>query len=213
MGRRARASGRRPTSSSSSATRAERSFRDSERSCTTSGNETICSTVFRLFSDAYGSWKTICISRRSRRSSRREIPKRSVDSKWTLPDVGSSRRSKQPRERRLARARLADEADRLAAGEHERDVVDRLDDAARPAARRGESGGSGGRPRGASPRGRARCATASCRSRSCRPSLDREVTLRHLLADGDRRRRIDRADLLRIGAARVERTAGRQLVR
>ena len=37
----------------------------------------------------------------------------------------------EPRERRLARARLADEADRLAAGEDERHVVDRLDDAAR----------------------------------------------------------------------------------
>ena len=58
-----------------------------------SGNETICSTVFRLFSDAYGSWKTICISRRNRRSSREETPKRSVDSKWTPPEVGSSSRS------------------------------------------------------------------------------------------------------------------------
>jgi len=38
----------------------------------------------------------------------------------------------EPGECRLPRARLADEADGLAAGEHERDVVDRLDDAARP---------------------------------------------------------------------------------
>ena len=47
----------------------------------------------------------------------------------------------QARERRLPRAGLADEPDRLAAVEHERDVVDRLDDAAASGVRRGGSGG------------------------------------------------------------------------
>ena len=96
-----------------------------------SGNETICSTVFRLFSDAYGSWKTICISRRNRRSSREETPKRSVESKWTPPEVGSSSRSSRRASVDLPEAGLAHEPDRLAAVEHERDVVDRLDDAPR----------------------------------------------------------------------------------
>ena len=115
--------------------------RESERSWTTSGNETICSTVFRLFSDAYGSWKTICISRRSRRSSRggrrEDVGRVEVDAargRLVEPE-------QQPRERRLARAGLADEPDRLAAVEHERDVVDGPDDAAGARGRRAGSAG------------------------------------------------------------------------
>ncbi len=40
-----------------------------------SGSPTICPTRLRGLSDAYGSWKIICICRRSGRSSRREAPR------------------------------------------------------------------------------------------------------------------------------------------
>jgi hypothetical protein len=44
----------------------------------------------RGFSDAYGSWKTICSSRRTSRIRRREKPVMSWPLKMILPSVGTS---------------------------------------------------------------------------------------------------------------------------
>ena len=52
-------------------------------------------TRLRGLSDAYGSWNTICISRRSGRRPRRERPVMSRPSKVTVPAVGSCRRTRQ----------------------------------------------------------------------------------------------------------------------
>ena len=80
---------------------------------------------FRLVS---GSWKIIAISRpRSSRSSSGGRPSRSRSRKTTLPPVispfGGSRRSRARGERRLAAARLADDADDLARAHREADAV------------------------------------------------------------------------------------------
>ena len=49
-------------------------------------------TVFRGFSDAYGSWKIICMSRRSARSSSPLSAVMSWPSNQILPSVGSNSR-------------------------------------------------------------------------------------------------------------------------
>ena len=61
--------------------------------CTTSGSAMIAPTVLRGFSDEYGSWKIICMSRRSRFSGAPFAAVMSAPSNATLPLVGSSRRS------------------------------------------------------------------------------------------------------------------------
>ncbi len=57
------------------------------------GSDTIVPTRLRGLSDAYGSWKTICISRRSGRM--RRVPKCSIGVPWKTiwPSVGSSSRT------------------------------------------------------------------------------------------------------------------------
>ena len=47
-------------------------------------------TVMRGLSDEYGSWKTICISRRISRRSLRPIVVSSLPMNWTEPPVGFS---------------------------------------------------------------------------------------------------------------------------
>ena len=71
-------------------------------------------TLLRGFSDEYGSWKIICISRRSGRM-------RALREARDVPAVEADRARRrieqphhQPRGRRLAAARLADDAERLA---------------------------------------------------------------------------------------------------
>ncbi len=54
----------------------------------------ICLTRLRGLSDAYGSWKIICSSRRYGRSSWRESDVMSSPPKRIVPLVGSSRRTK-----------------------------------------------------------------------------------------------------------------------
>ena len=54
-----------------------------------SGSAMIVPTRLRGLSDAYGSWKTICISRRSGCSSRRESDEMSRPSKMIVPPVSS----------------------------------------------------------------------------------------------------------------------------
>ena len=58
-----------------------------------SGSLSTSTTRMRGFSDAYGSWNTICSRRRSARSSPPESFWISRPSKRITPDVGSSRRS------------------------------------------------------------------------------------------------------------------------
>src|SRR3954449_6574989 len=55
-----------------------------------SGSETMSRTVIRGFSDAYGSWKTICISRRTSRICRRLKRVISRPLKMIFPAVGST---------------------------------------------------------------------------------------------------------------------------
>ena len=52
----------------------------------------IVPTVFRGLSDAYGSWKIICMSRRSARSSPPFSAVMSWPSNQILPSVGSNKR-------------------------------------------------------------------------------------------------------------------------
>ncbi len=54
-----------------------------------SGSEMIAPTRLRGFSEAYGSWNTICSSRRTGRSCRRESFEMSVPSKISEPLVMS----------------------------------------------------------------------------------------------------------------------------
>ena len=90
------------------------------------GSEMIEPTVRRGFSDEYGSWKIICISRRSGLSSFVLRSAISRPSNLTEPEVGSQQPEQQPRGGRLAAARLADDAERLAALDVEGDAVDRV---------------------------------------------------------------------------------------
>ena len=60
-----------------------------------SGSPTISPQVMRGLSDEYGSWKTMCISRRSGRSSRRDVCVMSRPLRRIVPDVGSCRRTTQ----------------------------------------------------------------------------------------------------------------------
>ena len=60
-------------------------------------SDRVCRIVMRGFSDAYGSWNTICMSRRALRSSWVPSPVMSTPSSTTRPLVGSS-------SRRIARA-------------------------------------------------------------------------------------------------------------
>ena len=110
----------------------------------------ICPTVCRGLSDEYGSWKIICISRRTGRMSRgaelRDVAAVEADrARRRLEQL-----QHQPRGRRLAAAGLADDAERLAAAHAERDVLDRVHLAPAPrehARRRPGSASSGARPR------------------------------------------------------------------
>ena len=83
-------------------------------------------TRLRGFSDANGSWKIICISRRSGRSSRRERPVMSSPPNRTEPSSRLGQLQDRPAQRRLAAARLAHQPERLALAQREADVVHRL---------------------------------------------------------------------------------------
>jgi hypothetical protein len=76
-----------PTTSSSSRTR-ERRSRRVPIEWTTSGSPTMSPTVIRGSSEAYGSWKTICTSRRIFRISSRPSSVSSVSRKRIEPEVG-----------------------------------------------------------------------------------------------------------------------------
>jgi hypothetical protein len=60
--------------------------------CRRSGSATICPVVMRGLSDEYGSWNTMCMSRRSGRIPRRDTCVMSLPLSRIWPDVGSSSR-------------------------------------------------------------------------------------------------------------------------
>ena len=91
------------------------------------GSPTMSPTVMRGFSDVYGSWKTIWMSRRSRRSSRPFQAYMSPPSKHGLPAVGSSSRMSSRPSVDLPQPGLADDAERLPGVQVEVDAVDGLD--------------------------------------------------------------------------------------
>ena len=80
-----------------------------------SGSPMIRPTECRGFSDANGSWKTICIRRRMGRMLESGSAVMSCPSNTIRPAVGSYEPDDRAPERRLAAARLADEPERLAA--------------------------------------------------------------------------------------------------
>ena len=90
---------------------------------------TISRTVMRGFRLEYGSWKMICIRRRSGRSSRCERCVMSSPSKSTRPNVGSTRRSIRRPSVLLPQPLSPTRPMRLAAAHAERDAVDRADEA------------------------------------------------------------------------------------
>ena len=72
-------------------------------------------TVFRGFSDEYGSWKIICISRRSGRSCALREARDVLALEPDRPGGRVEEAEDQPSSRRLAAAGLADDPERLAA--------------------------------------------------------------------------------------------------
>ena len=103
------------------------SSRPRPRPWTRSGSPTIRPIECRGLSEAYGSWKTICI--RCAADAARASP-RCVMS-WPSKTDRAAGRLVQPQDRAaeggLAAAGLADQAERLAALDRQRDAVDRLD--------------------------------------------------------------------------------------
>ena len=86
----------------------------------------IVPTVWRGFSDEYGSWKIICISRRSGTMSLRsagEVPAVELDGARGRLEQLDHRAAG----RGLAAAALTDQAEGLAGADVEVDAVDRLD--------------------------------------------------------------------------------------
>ena len=95
--------------------------------CSSSGSAMIEPTVIRGFRLACGSWKIICIFGRSARSAPPSSRAMSRPSSSIAPAGRVVEPQDRPPGRRLAAARLADEPERLALGDVEADVVDRLD--------------------------------------------------------------------------------------
>jgi hypothetical protein len=90
------------------------------------GSPTMSPTVIRGFSEVYGSWKTIWMSRRMARMSRPLGPCRHR-SKITLPDGGLLEAHEQAAQGGLATPGLADDAQGLALVQVEAHAVDGLD--------------------------------------------------------------------------------------
>ena len=90
------------------------------------GSPMIEPTRRRGFSEPYGSWKIICISRRNGRSARRGSRVMSVPSKTTRPRSGRSSRAMQRASVDLPQPGLPDQAERLAPADLEAHAVDRV---------------------------------------------------------------------------------------
>ena len=91
-----------------------------------SGSAMIAPTRLRGFSDAYGSWNTICSSRRTGRSLRRDSREMSRPSNVIEPSVRSYSRAMHRASVDLPQPGLADQAERLPGAQLEADVVDRV---------------------------------------------------------------------------------------
>ena len=100
---------------------ARRCGRAGTSSCTRNSSASACCTVMRGLSDEYGSWKTICTRRRSaaRALGGATWPPTSDLARGRLVEADDA-----AAERGLAAARLADEAERLAARDREVDAID-----------------------------------------------------------------------------------------
>ncbi len=88
------------------------------------GSATMSRTVIRGFSDAYGSWNTIWMSRRNGRICLRLRFVMSSPSKTILPRGRLEQLDDRAAERRLAAAGLADDAERLPRLDAEAHAVD-----------------------------------------------------------------------------------------
>ena len=99
----------------------------SSAACSSSGSAMIEPTVIRGFRLACGSWKIICIFGRSARSAPPSSRAMSLPSSSIAPAGRLVEPQDRPAGGRLAAARLADEAQRLARGDVEAHVVHRLD--------------------------------------------------------------------------------------
>ena len=100
--------------------------------CTSSPSPTISPTDMRGLSELNGSWKTICICRRSGRMSRWLSACRSLPSKRMPPSLRSSRSRARPSVV-LPEPDFADQPDRVAFAQRDADAVDRLHVADGPA--------------------------------------------------------------------------------
>ena len=101
-------------------------------SCVRSGSATICATFMRGFSDASGSWKIIWTSRRSFcQAARRGAAHRPGPSRRSRRRCAGIRFRQRARQRRLAAAGFADDAQRLARVQVEAHAVDGLQRALR----------------------------------------------------------------------------------
>ena len=117
-GNRAAASGGSPTRFSSSPTRVARHRpRRCARPCSRSGPARISPTVMRGLSEAYGSWKIICIRRRNGRIADCDACEMSWPSNTMRPAVGSSSRITSRASVDLPQPDFAHQADGLA-GKH-----------------------------------------------------------------------------------------------
>ena len=125
-----RSTGARPTSSSVSRTFASVSASPLVSLWIFNGCASAVASVIPGFSDACGSWKTICRYRRFGRSWRSVRPTSSSPRSFTLPAGRPHQPEQRPAERRLAGARLADQPEHLALAEVERHAVDGLHRAA-----------------------------------------------------------------------------------
>ena len=117
----------RPTRSSSPRTRMSRSLRGLVQPLwLRHGSAMMSAAVIRAFSEAYGSWNTICTRRRN---FSRSLPRRlngSMPSNAHRARVGALQHQQCPCQRGLSAAGLADQAERLTARQVEGDAVERV---------------------------------------------------------------------------------------
>ena len=92
-----------------------------------SGSAMMSPTVMRGSSAASGSWNTICIARRCRRSASASRRAEVVAEPDHAPGARLDQAEHGAAEGRLAAARFADDAERLAGAQLEADAVDRLE--------------------------------------------------------------------------------------
>ena len=156
-------------------------------------------------SEPEGSWNTAVSDCRTARISLRRSPARERPSNSIVPAVDLRQAEDGIGDRRLARAGLADEAERLAAADGERDPVDGADDGAVPGVEVLVD------PCHLEERGRAHRGGTSVGTSVRRAlPLGREMACRHAFADDHVGGHLDEAERLARAAAGVEHTTRRE---